>query len=209
MDTRHSVTRCLRECGLDLRSAVRSRLRGRLDAARLPTTVAAYDPDSSELITPYVQEVRLIAERAAIELRGRLIEDRHALAVVIHSGAVAVVTQYEVRRSPSPALLDRWGRSVAEWRTAAALCRTRAESIAGGANLRLAHYWDAVWQRQSAGDETPRTRPQDWLPGEISLDADWHDPDSWLTAAPEATSVLTTALRVLDGGHARAGRPAA
>ncbi|WP_326758873.1 hypothetical protein OHB35_13585 [Streptomyces phaeochromogenes] len=208
MDTRHSVTRCLRECGLDLRSAVRSRRRGRLDAARLRMTASAYDPDSSELITPYVQEVRLIAERATIELRGRLIEDRHTLVAAIHSGAVPVVVQYEERRSDSPALLDRWGRSVAEWRTAAALCRTRAESIAGGANLRLAHYWDAVWQRQSALDEDPRTRPQDWLPGRITLDADWNEPDSWLTAAPGAPSVLTTALRVLDGGHARAGRPA-
>lgn len=209
MDTRHSVTRCLRECGLDLRSAVRSRRRGRLDAARLRMAASAYDPDSSELITPYVEEVRLIAGRAAIELRGRLIEDKHALVAHIHSGAVAVVTQYEVRHDPSPALLDRWGGKVAEWRTAAALCRTRAESIAGGANLRLAHYWDAVWQRQSAGDEAPRTRPQDWLPGRITLEADWHEPDSWLTAAPGAASVLTTALRVLDSGHARAGRPAA
>ncbi|MCX4561770.1 hypothetical protein OHA02_37040 [Streptomyces phaeochromogenes] len=172
-------------------------------------TASTYDPDSSELITPYVQEVRLIAARATTELRGRLIEDQHTLVVAIHSGAVAVVTQYEVRHCPSPALLDRWGRSVAEWRAAAALCHTRAESIAGGANLRLAHYWDAVWQRQSAGDEAPRTRPQDWLPGKITLDADWHEPDSWLTAAPRAPSVLMTALRVLDGGHARAGRPAA
>ncbi|MEU3986025.1 hypothetical protein AB0F77_39215 [Streptomyces sp. NPDC026672] len=209
MDTRHSVTRCLRQCGLDLRSSVRSRLRGRLDGDRLRVTAADHDPASPELITPYVQEVRLIAERATVELRGRLLRDRHALAAGIHSGAVAVVTQYEVRRSPSPALLDRWGRSVAEWRTAAAHCRTRAESVVGGANLRLAHYWDAVWQRQAAADGARRVCPHAWLPGEIALDAGWQDPDSWLTAAPGATTALTTALRVLDTGHTRTGRHAA
>ncbi|MFF6994601.1 hypothetical protein ACFY93_06515 [Streptomyces sp. NPDC008313] len=209
MNTRHSVTRCLRECGLDLRSSVRSRRRGRLDGARLTVTVAGHTPRSPELVTPYVQEVRLISERATTELRGRLLSDRHALVAGIHSGAVAVVTQYEVRRNPSPALLDRWGRSVAEWRAAAAHCRTRADSVVSGANLRLAHYWDAVWHQQAAQEENPRARPGTWLPGEIVLGADWEDPDSWLTAARGATSALTTALRVLDAGHPTAGRRAA
>ncbi|MZE77277.1 hypothetical protein [Streptomyces xinghaiensis] len=209
MDTRHSVVRCLRQCGLGLRGSLRSRRRGRLDGARLRVTAADQAPDSAELITPYVHEVRLIAERATTELRGRLLRDRHALVAGIHSGAVAVVTQYEVRRSPSPALLDRWGRSVAEWRATAAHCRTRAESVVGGANLLLAHYWDAVWQRQTAEHGTRRVRPHSWLPGEITLDAGWRDLDSWLTAVPGTTSALTTALRVLDAGHAPAGRPAA
>ncbi|MER5405946.1 hypothetical protein [Streptomyces sp. NPDC002769] len=210
MSTRRGSTRTLRAYGLDLRSALGSRRRGRIDASRLRVTVTELSPDSAELITPYVQEVRLIAELAANDLRGRLLRDRRALVAGIHSGAVAVVTQYEVRRSPSPALLDRWGRSVAEWRTAAAHCRTRAETVTGCANLRLAHYWDAVWQRQSGRDRSARMRPPAWLPGAVTLDAGWQDPDAWLAAAPGADSALTAALRVLDTGHTSGpGRAAA
>ncbi|MFF4841442.1 hypothetical protein [Streptomyces collinus] len=210
MNTRRGVTRALRPYTIDLRSALGSRRRGRIDASRLPVAVAEQSPDSAELITPYVQEIRLIAELAANDLRGRLLRDRRALVAGIHSGAVAVVTQYEVRRSPSPALLDRWGRSVAEWRTAAAHCRTRAETVTGCANLRLAHYWDAVWQRQAGGDRTARVRPPAWLPGEVTLDADWQNPDAWLTAAPGSDSALTAALHVLDRGYtAGPGRTAA
>ncbi|MFE4546099.1 hypothetical protein [Streptomyces sp. NPDC056785] len=201
MNARRDVTRTLRPYGLDLRSTLGSRRRGRIDASRLRVTVADVSPDAAELITPYVQEVRLIAELAANDLRGRLLRDRHALVAGIHSGAVAVITQYEVRRSQSPALLDRWGRSVAEWRTAAAHCRNRAETVTGYANLRLAHYWDAVWHRQSARDRTARTRPPAWLPGTVTLDAGWQDPDAWLAATPGADSALVAALRVLDAGH--------
>lgn len=201
MNTRRGVTHLLRPYGLDLRNALGSRRRGRIDASRLRVTVAEQSPDSAELMTPYVQEVRLIAELAANDLRGRLLRDRRALVAGIHSGAVAVVTQYELRRSPSPALLDRWGRSVAEWRAAAAYCRTRAETVTGSANLRLAHYWDAVWQRQSGRDRSAPARPPAWLPGKVTLDDSWQQPDTWLTAASGADSALTTALRVLDTGH--------
>ena len=205
MDSKHGAMRCLRQCGLDLRSVLSSRLRGRLDGARLDGSAADLDPHAAELVTPYVHVVRRGAERATAELRGRLLHDRRALVARIHSGAVAVVTQYEVRRSPSPALLDRWGRSVAEWRTEAAHCRSRAESVVGVANLRLAHYWDAVWRRLPS-DRTGDTRPQDWLPGAVTLGADWSAPDSWLTAAPDASSALTAALRVLDGPQEPARR---
>ncbi|MCL6671553.1 hypothetical protein [Streptomyces panaciradicis] len=209
METRHTVTGGLRPGGLGLHSSVRSRWRGRRDGSRLRMTLPDQNPDSAELITPYVQEVRLMAVRTTTELRARLLRDRHALVAGIHSGVVAVITQYEVRRSPSPALLDRWGRSVAEWRTAAAQCRTRAESDVAGANLRLAHYWDAVWRRQCAVDGNRRVRPNSWLPGQITLDPGWQDYDSWLAAAPGAPSALTRALNLLDLGHSSTGAQAA
>ncbi|MFE9093660.1 hypothetical protein [Streptomyces sp. NPDC007264] len=174
-------------------SAAVARGHGRRDALGLVDLLATAgdgpDPGDDRL-PPYVLGIRAQLTRSTTRLRSRLLLGNRELVERIHAESVRVVTQYTVRGEPAPAALARFGRTVGDWRSSAAVCRSRAQGLVDEVNHLLACYWDAAWQRagrELAGrgladrvPELPERRPSGWLPGRAELDATWHRLDDGL-----------------------------
>ncbi|MER8048041.1 hypothetical protein [Streptomyces sp. NPDC094032] len=175
-----------------------------------------------------MMETRADTLRAVGQLRSRLLRDRRATIARLHAESVRVVTQYDRRGNPLPAALARYGEWIGAWRADAQLCRARAVALTHEANQRLACYWDAVWltvhriRSEEAGRARHRrpvpetglpahpafsARPEQWLPGRVTLDDTWQDLDSWLysgpgtdrpAAGPDRAHAVARALQILD-----------
>ncbi|GGS90867.1 hypothetical protein [Streptomyces cinerochromogenes] len=195
-------------------SSLRARFHGRRDAAGLREllrdTAAGRTPADTGL-PPYVLGLHARVRRGSARLRSRTLAAHRDLYVRIQAESVRVVTQYTVRRDPAPAALARYGRSVAEWRSAAAVCRQQAQQLVDEANQLIACYWDAVWTRAQAdggGDGEAGGPPPGRLPGEITLDPTWANLDDSLLSdrwyAPQDVgrhadpSAVAQALHILD-----------
>ncbi|MFF5533411.1 hypothetical protein ACFY71_13125 [Streptomyces cinerochromogenes] len=197
-------------------SSVRARFHGRRDAAGLReflADAAAGRTPADNSLPPYILGLHARVRRGSARLRSRTLAAHRDLYVRIQAESVRVVTQYTVRRDPAPAALARYGKSVAEWRSAAAVCRQQAQQLVDEANQLIACYWDAVWTRAQdnggGGDGgAGGPRPPGRLPGEITLDHTWTDLDDGLLSdrwyAPEGgrrhadPSAVAQALHILD-----------
>lgn len=216
-------------------SAAVARSHGRRDAPGLVDLLATAgdgpDPGDDRL-PPYVLGVRAQLTRSTTRLRSRLLLRNRDLAERIQAESVRVVTQYTVRGEPAPAALARFGRTVGDWRSSAAVCRSRAQGLADEANHLLACYWDAAWQRagRELAGRVPERRPSGWLPGRAELDVTWHRLDDGLLSdrwygkdargagssgtsgpdspAPAGRAAVEQALAILDS-QATDGTPAA
>ncbi|MFF4037257.1 hypothetical protein [Streptomyces sp. NPDC001816] len=197
-------------------SSVRARFHGRRDADGLRELLAdafAGSAPSDESLPPYVLGLRAQVRHSTARLRSRTLARHRALHVRIQSESVRVVTRYTEPVDPAPAALARFGESVGEWRTAAAVCRQQAQQLADEANQLLACYWDAAWARARKDDQVSGRRPTGWLPGEIALDGTWARLDDGLLSdrwyVPDAPgrdadpSAVAQALHILDHQSAR------
>ncbi|MYU25977.1 hypothetical protein [Streptomyces sp. SID8352] len=196
-----------------------ARAHGRRDAAGLLDVLGeapdAGDPSGTAGLPPYVLGVRARAEHDTTRLRARMLHGNRALTVRIHAESVRVVTQYTVRGEPAPAALARYAGTVADWRNAAAVCRSRAQGVIDAANHLLTCYWDAVWAEARRSHELPDRRPTGWLPGRTRLDTTWHRVDDGLLsdrwyggrgpAGEPDPAAVAQALAILDSQHTRGG----
>ncbi|MFE9725709.1 hypothetical protein ACFYQ5_19430 [Streptomyces sp. NPDC005794] len=188
-----------------------ARSHGRRDAEGLLYLMADAVPDRrppGDRLPPYVMGVRAQVTRRTTRLRSRLLHSKRGLVGTIHAESVRVVTQYTVRNDPAPAALARFGRTVGDWRSSAAVCRSRAQGLVDEANHLLSCYWDEVWAHARLSADVQDRRPARWLPGKAELDPTWHRlddgllPDRWYgagTPAPGADpAAVEQALAILD-----------
>ncbi|MER8119534.1 hypothetical protein [Streptomyces sp. NPDC094031] len=197
-------------------SSLRARIHGRRDADGLREMLAgarAGGAPSDEDLPPYVLGLHAQVRHSTALLRSRTLAAHRALHIRIQSESVRVVTQYTGRGEPTPAALARFGGWVAEWRSAASVCRQQAQQLADEANQLIACYWDGAWARARRGDQVAGRRPTGWLPGKITLDGTWSRLDDGLLSdrwyAPDAPgreadpSAVAQALHILDTQSAR------
>lgn len=207
----------VRRLNAGLLSSARARSHGRRDAVRLREFLRRAAPghrpaDAATGLPPYILGLHAQVRRGTARLRSRTLRAHRALHIRIEAESVRVVNQYQVRGTPAPAALARFGWMVGEWRSAAAECRQRAQQLADEANQLIACYWDAAWAGGQAAGLVDGARPTGWLPGEISLDRTWdHVDDSLLTdrwyAGGAAASAVAQALHILDNQAAYGGAP--
>ncbi|MEU6367280.1 hypothetical protein ABZ876_16470 [Streptomyces sp. NPDC046931] len=171
-----------------------------------------------DVLPPYVLGVRAQVQRSTARLRSRMFAGHSELSTRIQAESVRVVTQYSVRGVPAPAALARFGSMVGAWRSAASVCRSRAQLLADEANQLLACYWDTAWTRARRAHALEEHRPAGWLPGKVALDGTWHHLDDGLLSdrwyapgLPERgsdPSAVAQALYILDHQPARDGSTA-
>ncbi|MEU3418891.1 MULTISPECIES: hypothetical protein [Streptomyces] len=197
-------------------SSLRARFHGRRDADGLREMLAdayAGGAPSDEDLPPYVLGLHAQVRHSTARLRSRTLAAHRALHIRIQSESVRVVNQYTERGEPTPAALARFGEWVAEWRSAASVCRQQAQQLTDEANQLIACYWDAAWVRARRGDRVGGRRPTGWLPGRMTLDGTWAHLDDGLLSdrwyAPDAPgrdtdpSAVAQALHILDHQSAR------
>ncbi|SOE08135.1 hypothetical protein [Streptomyces sp. Ag109_G2-15] len=197
-------------------SSFRARFHGRRDADGLRdllTDALAGSTPTDDNLPPYVLGLRAQVLRSTARLRSRTLASHRALHIRIQAESVRVVTQYTVRGEQAPAALARFGQWVAEWRSAASVCRQQAQQLADEGNQLLACYWDAAWARYRQGGDLDEKRPTGLLPGRITLDRTWNHLDDGLLSdrwyAPETAghdadpSAVAQALHILDHQSAR------
>lgn len=201
-------------------SSSRARFHGRRDADGLRELLAdacVGAAPSDDNLPPYVLGLHARVRHSNARLRSRTLASHHALYVRIQHESVRVVHQYTEPAEPTPAALARFGAWVAEWRSAAAVCRQQAQQCADGANQLLACYWDGAWARARKDEDVGGRRPTGWLPGKVTLDDTWAHLDDallsdrwYLPDGPERDvdpSAVAQALRILDhqSTHDRSG----